>query len=31
MWTPPESSIEATLAKEDKWANESIEFLRAIL
>jgi 3-oxoisoapionate decarboxylase len=31
MWTPPESSIEATLVKENNWANESIEFLRAIL
>ena len=31
LWTPPEPSIEATLAKEDKWANESIEFLRTIL
>jgi sugar phosphate isomerase/epimerase len=31
LWTPPELSIEATLIKEDKWAHESIEFLRTIL
>jgi sugar phosphate isomerase/epimerase len=31
LWTPPELSIEATVIKEDKWANESIEFLKAIL
>jgi sugar phosphate isomerase/epimerase len=31
LWTPPEPSIEVTLIKEDKWANESIEFLRKIL
>jgi 3-oxoisoapionate decarboxylase len=31
MWTPPEPSMEATLAKEDQWASESIEFLRTIL
>jgi sugar phosphate isomerase/epimerase len=31
LWTPPEPSTEATLAKEDKWAHESIKFLRTIL
>jgi sugar phosphate isomerase/epimerase len=31
LWTPPETSVEATLSKEDSWANESIEFLKTIL
>jgi len=28
LWTPPEQSIEQTMAKEHKWAIESIEFLK---
>lgn len=31
LWTPPESDIEDTIAKEDKWAKESIEYLRSII
>lgn len=31
LWTPPEPTIEATIIKEDKWAHESIEFLRTII
>ena len=28
LWTPPESSIEDTIRKEEKWATESIEYLK---
>jgi sugar phosphate isomerase/epimerase len=31
LWTPPEASLEATILKEDKWAHESIGFLRTII
>lgn len=31
LWTPPEPSLEATIIKEDKWAHESIGFLRTII
>jgi sugar phosphate isomerase/epimerase len=31
LWTPPEKEIEATLRKEEKWANESIEYLKSVL
>lgn len=31
LWTPPEFSIEDTVIKEDKWANESISFLKTII
>jgi 3-oxoisoapionate decarboxylase len=27
LWTPPESSLETTLAKEQSWANESVAYL----
>jgi 3-oxoisoapionate decarboxylase len=30
LWTPPELSVEATITKEDNWADQSIEFLRTI-
>ncbi|NLF78901.1 MAG: sugar phosphate isomerase/epimerase [Chloroflexi bacterium] len=28
LWTPPESDLEATIAREDRWARESIAYLR---
>lgn len=28
LWTPPEPAIEDTILKEDKWASESIEYLK---
>lgn len=31
IWTPPEVEIEATVLKEEKWANESIGYLKTIL
>lgn len=31
LWTPPEPTIEATIAKEDAWACESIRYLRALI
>ena len=31
LWTPPESNIEDTIIKENKWANESLEYLKSIL
>jgi sugar phosphate isomerase/epimerase len=31
LWTPPESNIEDTVIKENKWANESLEYLKSIL
>jgi 3-oxoisoapionate decarboxylase len=31
LWTPPEAEIEDTIAKEDKWASESIAFLKTIM
>ena len=31
LWTPPESNIENTVIKENKWANESLEYLKSIL
>lgn len=30
LWTPPEADIEATILKEHKWADESIEYLSGI-
>lgn len=30
LWTPPESAIEETILKEEKWAAESIEYLKRI-
>jgi len=31
LWTPPEAEIEDTILKEDKWAAESIGFLKTII
>ena len=31
LWTPPEPSIEETIRKEEKWASESIDYLKHIL
>jgi hypothetical protein len=31
LWTPPEKNIEDTVVKEDKWADESIEYLKNLL
>ena len=31
LWTPPELKIEDTILKEDKWATESIQFLKTII
>jgi len=30
LWTPPEKEIEATIMKEETWADESIEYLKTI-
>lgn len=30
LWTPPETDLEATIFKEEKWAHESIEYLKKI-
>ena len=30
LWTPPEKKIEDTIAKEEQWADESIEYLKNI-
>jgi len=30
LWTPPETSIEFTVKKEQQWANESIDYLKAL-
>jgi len=29
LWTPPEESLDATIAKEERWAAESLEHLRS--
>ena len=31
LWTPPEDDIQATIAKEEAWATQSIEYLRQII
>jgi len=31
LWTPPETDIEATVIKENLWANESIDYLKKII
>jgi 3-oxoisoapionate decarboxylase len=31
LWTPPEPEIESTVLKEEKWAQESINFLKKLL
>lgn len=30
LWTPPESDIEATVAKEERWAQQSLSYLRRL-
>lgn len=30
LWTPPEQTVEATIAKEESWARQSVEYLRTI-
>jgi hypothetical protein len=31
LWTPPEPEPEATIIKEEKWAQESIEYLKTLI
>ncbi len=31
LWTPPEKSIEETIIREEKWADESIQYLKSLL
>lgn len=31
LWTPPEKEIEDTIIKEDRWAQESIEYLKNVI
>ena len=31
QWTPPESSLEATIAKEEQWAAASVNYLRTLI
>jgi len=31
LWTPPETELSATILKEDKWAEESIKYLKTLL
>jgi sugar phosphate isomerase/epimerase len=31
LWTPPENDIEATIRKEERWAQESIDYLKKII
>ena len=31
LWTPPEQEIESTIIKEEKWAVESIEYLKSLI
>jgi len=31
LWTPPESDITSTILKEEKWADESIEYLKSVI
>lgn len=31
LWTPPEETLEATIAKERRWAEESIAYLRKLI
>jgi len=30
LWTPPEKSVEETIIKEEKWAEESIQYLKSL-
>jgi hypothetical protein len=31
LWTPPEETLSATIAKEDAWAVKSVEYLRTLI
>lgn len=31
LWTPPESTLESTIAKEDRWARDSVRYLRTLI
>jgi sugar phosphate isomerase/epimerase len=31
LWTPPEETLAATIAKEDRWAHASVEYLRTLI
>ncbi len=31
LWTPPEKSVEETIIKEEKWAEESIQYLKSLI
>jgi len=31
LWTPPEKNIDDTIIKEDRWANESIGYLKSLI
>lgn len=31
LWTPPEDTVEATMTKEQRWAEESIAYLRTLI
>jgi hypothetical protein len=31
LWTPPEKTLPATIAKEDAWAIASVEYLRTLI
>jgi L-ribulose-5-phosphate 3-epimerase UlaE len=31
LWTPPEENIQATIEKENRWAEESIRYLKHII
>jgi sugar phosphate isomerase/epimerase len=31
LWTPPESDITSTILKEEKWADDSIEYLKSVI
>ena len=31
LWTPPEETLAATIAKEDAWAVESVDYLRRLI
>ncbi len=31
LWTPPAESIEATITKEENWAEESIQYLKSLI
>jgi 3-oxoisoapionate decarboxylase len=31
LWTPPEKTIDETILKEERWANESINYLKSVM